>query len=303
MPKISICLPVYNSEPFLEQALNSVLNQTFQDFEVIISDNASTDKTYEIATHYTKIDQRIFYFKNSYNIGVLPNYNQCLKYITGDYIYFFGSDDIMLPKNLELKASILNSNSNVGLVTSSVEIVDSDGNQLAWDKNCHKYLQNELKSGKDWIIEDIGKRTTICHTSVMVRKTVLEKLDIFYDCKYLYASDFDLWLRIALISDIYFIKEISLKYTYKYKDHHGSHGHDSLLIATEFMQLWTQIINSLDLSDLKKEELKAKALIRIGNWATEMGLNVTIKRYEKVFQRMRSVNQIIIQTIEKNFQI
>jgi glycosyltransferase involved in cell wall biosynthesis len=298
MPKISICLPVYNSESFLAKSLNSILSQTFHDFEVIISDNASTDKTHEIAMYYANMDTRIRYFRNMKNIGVYQNYNQCLEYITGDYIYFFGSDDIMLPQNLESKALVLDSNYTVGVVVSSVSIIDQNEKQLNWG-NCHQYPRNELKSGKDWIIEDIGKRTTICHTSVMVRRTVLEKLDNFFDCNYLYASDFDLWLRIALISDIYFIKKILLNYRYKYQDYYGSHGRDSLLITKEFLQIWTEIINNLDISMEEKNELKTKALLRIGNWLTEMGLNITIQRNKITFKLMRIINYKLIKIIEK----
>ncbi|MEI6729528.1 MAG: glycosyltransferase, partial [bacterium] len=80
MPKVTIGIPTYNSQKFIEQAINSVLSQTYQDFELIICDDLSSDNTDEIINIYLEKDKRIRYFKNPEHIGLFENFNQCIKH-------------------------------------------------------------------------------------------------------------------------------------------------------------------------------------------------------------------------------
>jgi glycosyltransferase involved in cell wall biosynthesis len=93
MPKVSIGVPVFNGENYLAQALESILAQDFADFEVIISDNCSTDKTPEICTSFAKRDSRVKYFRNDSNIGASPNYNRTFELSRGEYFKWCAHDD------------------------------------------------------------------------------------------------------------------------------------------------------------------------------------------------------------------
>jgi glycosyltransferase involved in cell wall biosynthesis len=100
-PRVSIGVPVYNGEAFLEAALDSLLAQTFTDFEVIISDNASTERTKEICRAYAARDARFRYYRNETNVGATPNFNRVFGLSTGDYFKWASHDDVLSPRYLE----------------------------------------------------------------------------------------------------------------------------------------------------------------------------------------------------------
>ena len=99
-PRVSIGMPVFNGENYLAEALDSLLTQTFSDFELIISDNASTDKTEEICRAYAVRDQRIRYFRNQENLGASRNYNRVFELSSGEYFKWAAHDDLCAPEFL-----------------------------------------------------------------------------------------------------------------------------------------------------------------------------------------------------------
>ena len=111
--KLSIGLPVYNGEKFLQKCLDSLLAQTFSNFELIISDNASTDNTSKICQEYSKKDKRIRYIRQESNIGLLPNFNFVLQQAKNEFFMWIGVDDYILPDYVKKNMEILASNSNV----------------------------------------------------------------------------------------------------------------------------------------------------------------------------------------------
>jgi glycosyltransferase involved in cell wall biosynthesis len=100
-PRVSIGLPVYNGERFLAQAIESVLAQTFSDFELVICDNASTDGTRDIAEAYAARDERIFYHPGLQNQGAARNYNRAFSLSHGEYFKWLAADDMIEPRYLE----------------------------------------------------------------------------------------------------------------------------------------------------------------------------------------------------------
>jgi len=116
--KVSIGFPVYNGEEFLRKKMDSLLEQTFSDFEIIISDNCSTDKTCEICKEYEKNDDRVRYFRQEKNFGPVYNYNFVLQKAKYDYFVWTAADDVLLPKFLEKNLDVLEKNENfVGSMT------------------------------------------------------------------------------------------------------------------------------------------------------------------------------------------
>ena len=106
-PKVSIGLPVYNGEDFLAEALDSLLDQTYDDFELIISDNASTDSTADICTSYSAKDSRIRYLRSDVNLGAAVNYNLVFELATGEYFKWAAHDDICAPEFIGACVDIL----------------------------------------------------------------------------------------------------------------------------------------------------------------------------------------------------
>jgi glycosyltransferase involved in cell wall biosynthesis len=106
-PLISIGIPVYNGEKYLAQAIESVLAQTYQNFELLISDNCSTDRTQAICEAYAEQDDRIRYYRNEVNLGAAPNFNRVFELARGEYFQWLASDDILTPALLEKCVSML----------------------------------------------------------------------------------------------------------------------------------------------------------------------------------------------------
>lgn len=129
-PRVSIGLPIFNGETFLEETLNSLLTQTFTDFELIISDNASTDNTETICRSYAERDQRIRYYRNEENLGAAENYNITFHLAQGEYFKWAAADDLLAPEFLERCVQILDNDPGVVLCYTLTEEIDAYGNTL-----------------------------------------------------------------------------------------------------------------------------------------------------------------------------
>jgi glycosyltransferase involved in cell wall biosynthesis len=126
-PRVSIGLPVYNGERYLAEALKSLLSQTFRDFELIISDNASTDRTDKICRHYAAQDSRIRYYRNATNLGAAPNFNRTAELAKGEYFQWACYDDLWSPECLERCVEVLDRDPSVVLCHTLVRIIDEKG--------------------------------------------------------------------------------------------------------------------------------------------------------------------------------
>lgn len=129
-PKVSVCLPVYNGSNYLALAIESVLAQTFCDFELLIANDCSTDGTQKIIEKYAKSDARIKHWINEKNLRLFGNYNACIEKATGQYIKLFAHDDLLHPQMLEKMVAVLDNNADVSLVTTARCWIDENGNNI-----------------------------------------------------------------------------------------------------------------------------------------------------------------------------
>lgn len=129
-PKVSIGLPVYNGENFIREAINSILNQTFEDFELIISDNASTDQTEAICQMYVAQDQRVRYFQNPENIGAAGNFNRVFAAAAGKYFQWAAHDDVYAPAFLAECVSVLDRDPAIVLCYARTIVIDAQAKPL-----------------------------------------------------------------------------------------------------------------------------------------------------------------------------
>lgn len=130
MVKVSLGMPVYNGERFVEEAIRSCLDQTLDDFELIICDNASDDRTVELCERAAAGDERVTIHRNSSNIGAAANFNLTVDLATGEYFKWVAHDDMITPDYLEKCARVLDEDPEVVLCHSGVRIVDSDGETI-----------------------------------------------------------------------------------------------------------------------------------------------------------------------------
>ena len=154
MIKLTVVIPTFNRAELLKKSIQSVLNQTYQDFKLIILDNNSNDKTEEIVKEFS--DKRIHYVKNEINIGVFPNMNKAFELSDSEYLIIFHDDDIMKPEFLRKETEILDKYDDVVAVASNVEMMDDDEKFLS-EKNFsitqnlffekYQFIETYFKSG------------------------------------------------------------------------------------------------------------------------------------------------------------
>ncbi|HNV01493.1 MAG TPA: glycosyltransferase family A protein [archaeon] len=162
-PKISIILPVYNDEKYIKESLDSILNQTFNDFELIIINDNSKDDTMKIIKNYTKIESKIKIINNKKNIGVYRSINKGLKKAKGNYIARMDSDDICYKNRLQTQYDFLEKNKDIFLIGTSAFIIDKNGKKI---KHLMKY---QIFPFLMKII--LKRRNCIIHPSIMFRNT------------------------------------------------------------------------------------------------------------------------------------
>ena len=132
-PRLSIGMPVYNAERYLAEALDGFLAQTFQDFEIIVSDNASSDRTAEICLSFAERDPRIRYFRNARNLGAIPNFNRVFELSRAPLFKWAAHDDLYHPRYLQTCVRILDDDPDVILAHSSTAFVDDHGKPFPVD--------------------------------------------------------------------------------------------------------------------------------------------------------------------------
>ena len=207
MPKVSVVIPTYNREKYLPDAINSVLNQTYKDFEIIIVDDGSRDNTKEVVESFMKkyphIPIRYFYQENK---GPAAARNRGIKEAKGEYIAFLDSDDVWLPAKLEKEVQVLDKDKHCGLVYTDAYEFDRRG----IIKNS-KLATNDRSKMSGMIFENLILGCFIFTSTVMVRKWILEEVKGF-NTEFVPAEDWELWLRIARVYKIVFVDEVLVGY-------------------------------------------------------------------------------------------
>jgi len=199
-PKISVVMPVFNSEKFLIEAIQSILSQTYQNFEFIIVDDASTDKSLSISEEYAKKDNRIKVIKNKFNKGIAISRNIGIRNSKGKYIATQDSDDISNPERLIKQFMFLDKNPDVGVVGSHIRIFGDNGESYRFYNQNDKDLRNK-----------IFFYSPIAQPASMIRKKVFKDVG-YYDEKYPPCEDLDLWFRIGNKYKFANIQEILINY-------------------------------------------------------------------------------------------
>ncbi len=184
MPEISVIMAAYNAAKHIGESIKSVLKQTYQNFEFIIVDDASTDETERIIEGYN--DRRIKVIKNVENIGPAKSRNKAIAVSRGRFIAIMDADDISLPHRFETQINILVSNPDCALVGSSAYMIDEDGT--------YKSIIN-VKVHDDEIRKCILQNNCFVHGSVMIRRNAMLDMGGYND-RFKYSHDYDLWLRI-----------------------------------------------------------------------------------------------------------
>lgn len=198
MPIISVVLPVYNGEKYLKEAIDSILQQTYADFELIIINDGSTDQTENIIESYQ--DPRINYLKNEHNSGIVVSLNKGLDAAKGKYIARMDADDIADPQRFQKQKVYLDRHPNIGVVGSSMLVFDEYGKEMLFP---YAASPNRAKA-------ELFFNSSLGHPTVMLRKECIK--GIRYEAEYQGLEDFVMWWRIAQHYDIGSLTEPLLHY-------------------------------------------------------------------------------------------
>jgi glycosyltransferase involved in cell wall biosynthesis len=182
-PKISVVMPVYNAEKYLDESIQSILNQSFVDFEFIIINDGSKDNTKNIIERYKKKDKRIILINNVKNLGLQISLNKGLKVARGKYIARMDADDISLKERFNIQVNYLESNPDIYLIGGSAIVIDEGGNKLGVFLKYDDIIR---------IAKKLRKVNCIIHPSIMFKNT----REFFYREKFKTSEDYDLYLRI-----------------------------------------------------------------------------------------------------------
>jgi len=148
-PRVSIGMPVYNREKYVAASIEAHLNQTYGDFELILTDNCSTDRSEEICRDYVARDPRIRYYRNPRNLGAAGNYRRCFELATGEFFRWTPSDDLVSLNLLERAVNILDNDPSVFVAYPRTKLIDAEG-KITGDFEEHLHLMDEQPS-KRWI--------------------------------------------------------------------------------------------------------------------------------------------------------
>ena len=202
---VSILMPNYNCEKYLPEAIESILKQSYKNFEFIIIDDFSTDNSWKIIQKYSKKDKRIKCFRNEKNLQITKTRNKLFNLADKKSKYFaiFDSDDISHKDRLKIQVEFLEKkeNKNVGVVGSNLIIIDENSKEIA---------KREYK--KEITKKDILIKSPVAQPSVMIRKKAIEKVGNYKKDRFDVAKDFDLWVRIFEFFEIKNIQENLIKY-------------------------------------------------------------------------------------------
>lgn len=187
LPRVTILMPVFNRERFVNEAIGSVVRQDFADFELLIVDDGSTDQTPDILEAWGKREPRIVVIRSERNQGIPAALNLGLAHVRADYVARLDSDDLMMPGRLAAQASILDSRPEVVLVSCAYEIVDAEG----------RYLGTWLGDEPHEVVTYLLGFSNIVGGGGQVMFRLAEVLaEGGYDCDYPSSEDYDLWVRL-----------------------------------------------------------------------------------------------------------
>jgi GT2 family glycosyltransferase len=212
MPKISLCVPTYNRADLLVQCVSTLLEQTAQDFEVVVVDDCSTDETTTVVGQFAG-DPRFRFFRNASNLGQQGNENRCLEVARGEYIAICHDDDFYVARFAEACGAFLDAHPSVGFVHCGYHVTDTAGVPIS---RFLAYPTDRVIAAEKSFVEFLWQSHNVAFSTVMARRRAYDAVGGFRDG--FICGDYDMWLRMAFRFDVGYVSQ-PLVY---YRTHDGS---------------------------------------------------------------------------------
>lgn len=205
-PLVSVICLSYNHEAYVVEALNSVINQTYTNVELLIADDCSIDNSVRVIHDWLKNHPNVFFLANEKNLGNTKTFNQLAKKAKGEFIIDLAADDILLPNCVENQIKTFQNSKfkNLAIVYGNLIEIDENGNFIE-----NYYTEEDYPESGDIYKMVVGRTTKICSVSSMIKKSVMEKLG-YYDENLTY-EDLDIWIRTSRDFDFEYIPEVLAK--------------------------------------------------------------------------------------------
>lgn len=265
MVKVSVLMCVYNSQKDINEAIDSILNQTFTNFEFIIVNDCSTDNSVEIIKSYT--DNRIKLLTNETNLGLAASLNVGLKVAQGEYVVRMDSDDISLPNRLQKQVDFMDANPNIGVCGSWIKVF-GDANYYWRPKANSEYLRCKLLFN-----------TPLPHPSWIIRHSLIKQHNLYYSQTMRRAQDYDYLVRMSAVAKLSCIQECLLNYRYEFSTRKPENHNEALKnifavrkellekLGVDFTEEEHQLHHLLSESKFKSPELSSQ---KVGKWLTKL---------------------------------
>lgn len=203
-PKVSVCIPTYNYAKFLPEAIESVLGQTFNDFELLVIDDCSRDNTVEVVNSYVVNDSRLKFIVNSENVGMVGNWNKCLNEARGEYIKFVFADDLLTsPETLEKMVGVLDRNQTVSIVSAARKLIDSNSETIKIES---RFKESSIVSGYGVINRCLREQKNLIGepSAVMFRKRDSQR---GFSLELKQIVDLEMWFHLLEKGSFAFVDE------------------------------------------------------------------------------------------------
>jgi glycosyltransferase involved in cell wall biosynthesis len=293
--KVSVLMCVYNSQKDIKEAIDSILNQTFKDFEFIIVNDCSTDNSASIIKGYT--DNRIKLLTNETNLGLAASLNVGLKEALGEYIVRMDSDDISLPNRLQTQVDYIDTHPNIGVCGSWIKVF-GEANYYWKPKANAEYLRCKLLFN-----------TPLPHPTWIIRHSLIKQHNMYYSQTMRRAQDYDFLVRISDNAQLGCIQQCLLNYRYEFVTRKPENHNEALKnifavrkqllekLGVEFTEEEHQLHHLLSESKFKSAELTP---LNVGKWLTKL-LNANAK--SKVYNHTKLrilIGELWMQTLMNN---
>ena len=197
MPNVSVVIASYNHARYVADTLQSVLDQTYQDFEIVITDDGSSDETVAEIKKFT--DPRIRFFSFPANRGACTAMRNCLENADGRYVAVLNSDDVFLPGKLAKQVQFLDTHPDIGAVFGYARMIDAEGDELAGrtKRTYLKIFEQANRSRFEWLNYFFFNGNCLCHPSVLIRKECYDTVG-FLNENFAQLPDMDFWVRLCI---------------------------------------------------------------------------------------------------------
>lgn len=246
-PKVSVLLGVLNQEKYLPLCIESVLCQTFSDFEFIILNDGSTDRTWEIIQQYAQKDSRIRPFSFPEKQGIAVGCNFTVAKSKGEYLARIDGDDIWEPEKLAMQVEYLDRHPECGVCFSQAKIIDREGKIIsgAACNGADQVFTQENKSQSQWLRQLVTSGNCLNHPSSVIRRSALEAVG-GYSSDFQQFPDFDLWLRLIQICPFHILPEKLIRYRYLKESTSILGSETACRISQEYFQIYLHLFDHTD---------------------------------------------------------